>query len=443
MAAKPLCSRGGLALAVAVGLSLIASACSSGSNGGTGTGSGSAGPANVTLWSWAPDLQSEVNVCQKADPKIHITLVNAGTGAPEYQKLRTAMRADSGVPDLVQLAYAEVPGFVATNSLADISKLGANSLKADYTAAAWANVSDGSKVYGLPWDSGPMAILYREDILSKYHIAVPTTWAAFAQAAVALHKADPGAYLTAFTPNEPLWFEALMWQAGSRPFIVSGKKLTVAINDAAAMKVANYWDQLIRTGALSIQPDYTTDWYTDLDNGTLASWVTAAWGPSFLQGVAGKSTGLWRAAPLPQWTAGATASSEYGGSTIAIPAQSKNQAAAYTVLKCLLNGNTSTVMFTTKQLLFPSKKSILNSASFTGEKSAFYGDTPVNQIFVQASADVVPGWEWSPIQDYVSQQLTAEISASAAKGDIASALNQVQAQVVAYAKQQGFQVTSG
>jgi multiple sugar transport system substrate-binding protein len=397
---------------------------------------------DVTLWSWGPDLNLQVAICQKKLPAINITLVNNGVGAAQYQKLRTAIQGKSGVPDLAQIAYSELPGFIVSKDLADVGKLGANDLKKDYSASTWEAVSRGKEVFGLPWDGGPMGLLYRNDVLAQYNINVPTTWDEFAKAARALHKADPTKYLTSFAPANATWLQALLWQAGSQPFKVDGTKMTIAINDTAAKKVAAYWDGLIKEGVIATSPDFTDEWYRGLSQGTYASWATAAWGPSFLQGVAKDSTGKWRAAPLPQWSPGGKVTGEYGGSTMSVMEQSKNKEAAYAVQKCLLNDKETTTLFTTKQLLFPAKVSLLNDPAFKDLKSEFYGNTPVNGVFVEAAAQVAPGFQFSPVQTFVVSELKKEVAASAKSGDISGALDRVQKSVVEYAKAQGFTVTT-
>src|SRR5213593_1253220 len=134
----------------------------------------------VTFWSWVPKLQDEVNLFEQAHPNIKVKLVNAGQGAPEYTKLRTALKAGSGAPDVVQVEFQYIPTFTQINGLVDISKYGANEIKNDYVPWTWAQVSKGGKVYAIPQDSGPMGLLYRKDILDKYGIKAPTTWAEYA-----------------------------------------------------------------------------------------------------------------------------------------------------------------------------------------------------------------------------------------------------------------------
>ena len=52
-------------------------------------------------------------------------------------------------------------------------------------------MSAATSVYGLPMDSGPMALFYNKKVFDKYKIAVPTTWDEYVEAARKLHKADP------------------------------------------------------------------------------------------------------------------------------------------------------------------------------------------------------------------------------------------------------------
>src|SRR6266849_6736940 len=217
----------------------------------------------------------------------------------------------------------------------------------------WSQVTQGSKVYAIPQDSGPMGLLYRKDIFDQYHLAVPQTWAQYEQEAIALHKANPQIYMTDFPPSDPGWFNGLLWQAGSRPFKVNGTNVSININDPAALQVANYWGNLIDQKVVQTAPDFTTDWYTGLAKGTYATWVTAAWGPVFLSGVAAQSAGKWRAAPLPQWTAGGQATANWGGSTDAVTTQSQHPKEAAEFAMWLNHDQNSATMFAQKQFLFP------------------------------------------------------------------------------------------
>src|SRR5664280_988051 len=176
---------------------------------GVGHATPAKAPVSLTFWSWVPGLQHEVDLFNQSHPAIKVNLVSAGQGAPEYLKLRTALKASSGAPDVVQIEYQYLPTFELTGKLVDLAQYGANSYKKHFVPCTWDSVSVGSKVYAIPQDSGPMALLYRSDIFAKYNLAVPTTWAQYAQEAATLHKANPKIYMTEFAANDGGWLNAL------------------------------------------------------------------------------------------------------------------------------------------------------------------------------------------------------------------------------------------
>ena len=172
------------ALALAGVLLLVLVGCSGGGGSGSKT-------VTLTLWSWLPNFQDEVTLFQKAHPNIKVRLVNAGQGTPQYTKLRTALKAGSGAPDVVQIEFQYLPTFSTPGYLVDLAQYGANDIKGQYADWTWSQVSQGGKVYAIPWDSGPMGLLYRKDILDRYKLQVPTTWQQFAEQARKLHQANP------------------------------------------------------------------------------------------------------------------------------------------------------------------------------------------------------------------------------------------------------------
>jgi multiple sugar transport system substrate-binding protein len=409
--------------------------------GGTPS-STSSGPVTLTFWTWVPNIQSEINLFEQSHPNIKIKLVNAGQGAPEYTKLRTALKAGSGAPDVVQIEFQYLPTFELTGKLVDLSQYGANSIQNDFVPWTWSQVSQGGKVYAIPQDSGPMGLLYRTDIFAQYHLAVPQTWAQYAQEAVALHKANPQIYMTDFPPSDPGWFNGLTWQAGSHPFGVNGTNVSIHLDDTPALQVANYWGTLINQKVIQTAPDFTNDWYAGLGKGIYATWITAAWGPVFLSGVAAQSSGKWRAAPLPQWTPGATAAGNWGGSTDAVTTQSQHPKEAAEFAMWLNDTKQSALELSQKQFLFPVVKSVLSDPSFNAPLT-FYGNQQVNQVFASASDNVDTSFQWSPFQDYVYTQMSDQLS-SAISGKVTfeQAMHNLQNNVVNYAKSQGFTVTS-
>jgi multiple sugar transport system substrate-binding protein len=401
-------------------------------------------PTTLTFWTWVPDIAQQVAIFERQYPAIKVNVVNPGQGTPLYTKLRTALDSGKGAPDLSQVEYQYLPTFAILNGFVDLRPYGAAANADKFVDWVWAQVTGpNGEIYAYPQDTGPMGMLYREDIFAAHGISVPATWDDFATAARKLHAADPGAYLTNMADNEVAAWHGLMWQAGSRPYTVRGTTVGLALNDAASVKVADYWGGLVSDGVVSTDPDFTSNWYQALDTGKYATWLTGAWGPAFLAGAIKSTAGKWRAAPLPQWTAGQQVSGNWGGSTTAVIKGTSYPIAAATFAEFLNTDSRTTALFNTSQSLFPSLKSLLSSATFSDFKAPFFGGQLANEVFAQISTTVNVGWQWPPFLDQSVADWTGTVGkALGSKGSAAAATDQWESELTSYAKNQGFHVTS-
>jgi multiple sugar transport system substrate-binding protein len=424
-------------VATAAATALLA-ACGSGSSGG-GSAS-SSGPVHIKVWAWYPDFKQVVDQFNKTHKDVQVDWVQAGVGQDEYTKLKTALKAGQGAPDVAMLEFQELPTIELSKGLLDKDK---NS----YVSWAWDQVSDGDHVYAIPVDGGPMAMMYRVDIFQKYHLKVPTTWAEFKQEAAALHKADPNAYLTDFGSDETAggWRQGLAWQAGSRPYTYSASKLPnigIKLNDANAKKVYEYWGDLVKNKLVDTASYATTDFYNGLSSGKYATYIAAGWGPGYLQSVAKKTAGKWRVAPLPQWNAGDNAQGDWGGSTFAVTSQTKHPKEATEVARELFGTSEAAWKIGIDQAyLFPLVTPILNGSYFQDKKYDFFGGQQVNKVFGPA-ANGIQKFDWSPFQDFAYNTDTTEVGKALQGQTSWSSVNDnVQQQVTSYASKQGFKVS--
>jgi len=439
------------ATAMAAALALVA--CS----GGASTNTTTAAPStitqaaidaamktktNLTFWTWVPTIKDEVALFQAKYPAIHVDLVNVGQGAAHYQKLRTVIKAGTGGPDVVQVEFQYLPSFTQGGDLLNMAPYGAAGISSDYASWIWSQVSSGSAVYGIPQDVGPMGNLYRKDLMSAAGIKLPTTWDEFGQAARTYRAANPGKYLTNMPGNDAGQFMGLLWQAGVRPFGYDGKKtVTIKMDTPEVAKVIDFWNPLVRDNIIGVVPDFTDPWYQGLASGLYASWQGAAWGPSFLQGTAAKTSGLWSVAPLPQWDTQKPASGNWGGSTDAVLKSTKNPIAASQLALWINTQHEPALMFATKAFLFPASNTILKDPAFVDQKSAFYGGQQVNKDFAAISATVTPDFAWLPFMDYAYSSFNETLGkAFADRTDLATGLKAWQAALTTYATQQGFTV---
>jgi multiple sugar transport system substrate-binding protein len=442
------------ALAASVAVTALALAgCSSSDTGGSAAPSSSkAGqaeidkamdtPTTLTFWTWVSNIDDEVKLFEQKYPKIKVNVENVGQGLDQYQKLRTALKSGNGAPDVAQVEYQYIPSFTITKSLLNLVPYGAGDLKSNYPEWIWNQVSQDGSVYAVPQDSGPMGNLYRSDNMKKAGITTPpVTWDEYA-ADAKIVKEKTNSYIGDIASNEPSGMVGLLWQAGAQPFGFDGKQsVSIDVNSAEAKKVYSYWQKLIQQDLVSTDPDFNDQWYQGFSNDKYAGWLTAAWGPLFLQGTVKDTAGKWAAAPLPQWNSGDKASGNWGGSTNAVLSSTKNPIAAYELAKFINTDPASTKMLNTQQNLFPTMNSMLTDASFTDATSDFFGGQKVNELFAQISPTVNTKFQWLPFMDYVYSEFNNTVgNAMTNKGDLSAAADQWQDKLVGYAKQQGFTV---
>jgi multiple sugar transport system substrate-binding protein len=402
-------------------------------------------PASITVWAWTPGTDEAVKMFEKAYPNIKVKLQNVGQGAQggHYRKVRTVLKSGKGLPDVVQMEFQYVPSFTLTKSLLDITPYVPENFLSNYPE--WIQkkqISINGAIYGVPWDSGPLGLIYRKDLLDKAGIKTPIrTWDEFAQDAVKYHQANPKSYLVNLPGGQTGQWLALFWQNGARPFSADPNNMKINLTDPKIKQVTEYWDKLFKAGAISHDADFNDAWYQGFAKGKYAGWLSAAWGPIFLQDYTKSSKGEWRAQPLPQWQEGQNVSGNWGGSTLAVIKQSKYPAAATEFARWILNEKQPVEMFSFDRFLFPVQNFMLQNDSWLTKPYDFYGGQEVNKVYGAIASTVDKGWQWDPIHEYVDTQGDAIKSKSIDQGKGATAaLQPWQDAVVQYAKQQGLTV---
>ncbi len=435
------------AVAGAAAISLLA-ACSSGgsSSSSSSDGGGSCSPSatKVLFWAWVPGMGRAVTEFNKTHPNICVTQEDVGAGDPEYVAITNALKAGSGAPDVAEVEFDELPSFEVTHNVVNLVPYGANNYKNKFTTWAWDEVSQGSSVYAMPGDAGPMAFYYNTKELAKYHITPPTTWAQFAADAATLHKANPGAYMTNFSAIDLQWVMSLMAQDNASPFAYSGgSNVTINWTGPQQMAFAKYWQDLLSAHEVNATTDVSATSFADLDKGIDASWISSAWGPSYFAPDAKTSLGNWRATALPQWTAGANVAANWGGSTYPVFSQSKHPAEAAQFAEWLNATDASwNITKTAPSSLFPTYLPLLNDPSFKNITVPLSG-TSTPDVAFSAAASSIKGVPWPPFMtEALLQSATVFAGVMNGKETLQTAFKNFQNVLVTYAKAQGFTVST-
>ena len=395
-----------LAVVLCAVVSVVAAACGGGDDS---TDKGGGGPpkkvnmaaelekpATLTVWTWTPGTEEAIAMFEKAHPNIDVKLQNVGQGPPHYQKLRTVLKSGEGLPDVVHMEFQFLPSFRLTDSLLDLEPYLPANFLSNYPEWIQKQIKLDGGIYGVPWDTGPLGLIYRQDLLDEAGIETPIkTWDDFADAAVKYHEANPDSYLVNMPGGQTGQWLGLFWQNGARPFSSDPENLEINLTDPKIQEVTDYWDNLYESGAISHDPDLVDAWYQGISKGKYAGWISAAWGPLFLQEYTKSSKGQWRAQPLPQWDAGQNVSGNWGGSTLAVLKDSKSPAAAAELARWILSETKPVEMFSFERFLFPPQNSMLNNERWLNQKYPFYGGQKVNQVYADIASTVDVDWEWS------------------------------------------------
>ena len=402
----------------------------------------------VSVWGWYPNMANVVDNFNALHTDVQICWNNVGQGNDEYTKVQTAISAKKGLADVVMLEADRLSSFSVQNALVDLTPYGANDVKSKFSEGAWKDVSAGDKVFAIPVDGGPVGLIYRTDVFTKYGITTPpATWAEFAADAQKVKDAG-GPVFGDLGSNVPALFMALEVQKGATPFAYDAAKpkdLTVKLNDQGSKDVLNYWADLAKRKLVGAQDQFTTDYISGVVSGKYATYTSAAWAPGYLTGAGvgqGASKGVWATAPLPQWDATSPVAINWGGSAFAVTTQAPNKRLAAIVAKGIYADPKSLAEGWQKQIIFPLSKDVQGSADFINNKSEFFsGQTSNKEVYIPAG-NAYKGMVYAPIMVYYYAQLQAQltkINAGQVTGD--QAADDLQAEIVKYAKGQGFNVT--
>ncbi|MGW5354276.1 ABC transporter substrate-binding protein [Streptomyces sp. NPDC004031] len=430
--------------ASATGLTACGSSGGSDSSSGSGGASGAdavtsalAKGGSLTVWAWEPTLKQVVADFQAKYPKVHIKLVNAGTGNDQYTALQNAVQAGKGVPDVAQIEYYALGQFALGKSVADLNAFGAKELEKSYSPGPWNSVNIDGGVFGLPMDSGPMALFYNKKVFDTYKLPVPTTWAQYVDDARKLHQADPKAYITSDTGDAGMT-TSLIWQAGGKPYKVDGTKVSVDFGgDSGTATFTGQWQQLVSEHLVSPVTPWSDQWYKGLGDGTIATLATGAWMPANFSSGVKDAAGDWRVAPLPQWQAGGHASAENGGSSLAVMQGGDHKALAYAFLQYANQG--AGVQTRVKGGAFPATTADLDSPAFQDEQFPYFGGQQANKIFAESAKNVLPGWSYLPYQVYANSVFNDTVGkAYVSSTTLKDGLKAWQEKSISYGTQQGF-----
>lgn len=402
-----------------------------------GCASQAPGKVELAYWGWDPNMDKVVAKWNESHPDIHVTLTNPAGGDQLVSKLITAHQAGNG-PDIAKVEYQSLPSLVANGVVRDITEFTKDTVK-EFDDPTLKPVRFEDKVYGVPQDVAPLMLFYRADLFQQYGLSASKTWDEYAAAAKTI-KAK-GATITNFDAADPGWFTGLVQQAGGDWWTTSGTSWKVDINGAQSKKVATYWEDLVKNGLVAKTPSFSPQWNKEMNDGTLVTWISGAWAPAQLGGIAPSTQGRWAVAPLPAWTDGNRDTGIWGGSATTVTTDSKHakEAAAFA---SWLNTNAAAVTDQIQQINVYPASTAGRSLPVLQKPPAFF---PNQANFYDIVKQVAPGARsfsmWGPNVTVTFSGYTNSFGVALQQGSpFGAALDLMQNASVADMKKLGFTV---
>jgi trehalose/maltose transport system substrate-binding protein len=301
-----------------------------------------AGPVNIIFWA-GPDTTNPNytqllidNFNKTESGKIHVTWqVQAADTGQYFNTVSHALQAKSAVPDVIMGDVIWPAQLASRGYLLPVDKYFPAADQKNYLGGPIADLQYKGHIYGAPFFTDYGLIYYRKDLLSKYNMAVPTTWEQMQQEAVTLVKKGAVKEGFVFQGNqyEGLVCDALeyIWGAGGQIYGPDATKTT-----AQAAKGLTTMASMISSGAspkavATYQESQSeTDWLGGLA-AFMRNWPYA-WGQSQLKSSGSKVIGKVGVLPLLH-EAGQKGYSTLGGWNLSINANSKHAAEAWAFIK--------------------------------------------------------------------------------------------------------------
>lgn len=343
---------------------------------------GTKGKITLTLWYWNKSIDDEL-LAQASKQFPNIELKPEKIGGDFKAKLTTTLAGGAGGPDIIGFNTWIGEFFPNANKFVNLYELGAKELEKDYLKWKWSQAvtPDGKSLIGLPMDTGPTALFYRQDLFQK--AGLPTepaevaaklkTWDDYIEAGKKV-KAATNAYMTdtittvfgqALSQGDKLYFDT------SDKFIGDQEHVKKAWDYAAAVQKFDLSAKLDRS---------TPEWNAALSNGSIASFVGAVWMKSILKDASPDTAGKWRIARAPG------GDGNNGGSFIGIMKTSKHPKEAYEVIKWLMKPENQLQSYVTMDL-FPSTPSVYSDAKMARAED-YFGGQKTGEIFSKSAENV-------------------------------------------------------
>jgi lactose/L-arabinose transport system substrate-binding protein len=374
----------------------------------------------LTNWTWTFKCIDEwlVPAFNKLYPNIRIKTVPMSL--PEtHDKIFAALAAGSGAPDFATILSDSMQKFIDQGGLVDVTDY-MNQHKGEFPKyKVQMNSDENGRIYGVPFNSAPVGIWYRKDILDKYKLTLPETWDDYLKLARTLRK--NGIYVTSISHAAKALDTSQEGEVGTLGLLVQqqagnffGETGKPTVNTKEAIKALTLLNTMVKEDLAANVAQGSPAQYQLMDEGKLFSIITAAWYVNVLENFikpGSSSYGNWRFAKLPAFEKGGRRASNFGGAELCIfkqtPKEKAELAMAFIDFTCTtLEGN----RVHAKYGEFPSWIPSWKNPDIMNMSWPMTGGQKLNVIFAEIEPQVTM-WRPSPRYTEIQRILTARMNA--------------------------------
>ncbi|EYB68115.1 ABC transporter substrate binding periplasmic component [Deinococcus phoenicis] len=330
---------------------------------------GSAGAADLRFSTWAggDGLALLQQLAQEYGAKTGTNVKVEVTPFADYSRKLAVQIASGDAPDIGWVAERDVPTFIASNNLANLSALGkdASFNLNDFATSSLALWKRGANLYGIPFSNSPLVLFYNKDLFKQAGLADPTVQYAkgqwnytnFQKAALAIKQKTGSSGARVMRLDPKAWaggLLAVLWSSGGG---VYDKNMKCNLNSAGSLQAFGLMQNMMFKDQSMPRPGDQTSF----DGGKLGMYFDNISYAGQLKDAGFK----WGVAPLPKGSAGRV--TQLGQAGYAVFSKGKNQAEAVNFLKFLASKEN---MARTAKFFPPPRQSVLKSSAYLNANPA-------------------------------------------------------------------------
>lgn len=375
-----------------------------------------AASGKITIWSWdvaATALERLGAEYEKKHDGVTIDVVDIGYDNA-YDKISVGLQAGTGLPDMITLETDRNQSYLSQfpQGFTDLSPV-LGDAKDDFDPFKWDTGTDADgKLRMAPWDSGTVGLFYRTDYFDAAGIdpASIVTWDDMVTAGETI-KAKTGKTLLTADLSDGGPFFMLLQQQGQGLFDGNGD---ITVNTPEAVQTLTLLQSMQQKGLIKNAKGWDAS-VTSAKDGDSAVTPEAVWWIGTLEGEAPELSGTYGVRDLPVFEKGGAATSNNGGSGLAIPTQAKNPQLAADFMEFVLADADNQASMMQQEGLFPSYLPALESDYFQ-QPSEYFGGEKVFQIFAELTTQI-PSITFTSDQSVATDAVSNAVAAAVLNGE--------------------------